>query len=124
MTFHGNSFKVFASAIQNERSSCFLSRWLFLRLLGIIYFIAFVSLWFQIDGLIGHNGILPVADYLKTAGERLGPERFWWLPTFCWFNASDGFLHLQCVAGIAVSLLLIIGIAPVLDLIFLWAIYL
>ena len=37
---------------------------LFLRLLGAVYLIAFVSLWTQVDGLIGDHGILPVKDYL------------------------------------------------------------
>src|SRR5437660_6391808 len=119
-----NGFRQLASTVQSERSALYLSRWIFLRVLGVIYLIAFISLWTQIDGLIGHNGILPVADYLKAVSERLGPERCWWVPTFCWFNASDGFLHLQCAVGIALSLLLIAGVAPVLDLLFLWAIYL
>src|SRR6266480_1053696 len=119
-----NGFGQLASTIQSERSALYLSRWIFIRLLGVIYLIAFISLWTQIDGLIGHNGILPVADYVKAVSEQLGPERCWWAPTFCWFNASDGFLHLQCAAGVSLSLLLIAGVAPVLDLLFLWAIYL
>ena len=35
---------------------------LFLRLLGVVYLIAFVSLWTQIDGLIGDHGILPASE--------------------------------------------------------------
>src|SRR5216117_1062802 len=112
------------STVRRGRSACFLSRWLFLRLIGIIYLIAFVSLWSQIDGLVGHNVILPVADHLTAAGGPLGPERFWWLPTLSWFNTSDGFLHFQCAAGVVCSLLLIVGVAPILDLAVLWAIYL
>jgi len=112
------------SAIERERSSGFLSRWLFLRLIGIIYLIAFISLWTQIDGLVGHNGILPVGDHLKAGSEPLGPERYWWMPTLCWLNTGDGFLHLQCGAGAVLALLLIAGVAPILDLAFLWVIYL
>jgi hypothetical protein len=117
-------FARFRSGIQSERGQCFLARWLFLRLLGVIYLIAFVSLWTQIDGLIGRNGILPAGDYLKAIREQLGPERYWWVPTFCWISPSDGFLHFQCAAGVLLSLLLIAGVAPVLDLVLLWAIYL
>ena len=61
------------SSIAGERSACFVSRWLFLRLLGVVYLIAFISLWTQIYGLIGHNGILPVADYLKAVRGKVGP---------------------------------------------------
>ena len=38
------------------------SRWLFLRLLGIVYLIAFVSLAVQITGLVGEHGLLPAAS--------------------------------------------------------------
>ena len=124
MDWVANAFARVRSAAEHERSVNFLSRWLFLRLLGCIYLVAFISLWMQIDGLVGHNGILPAVDYLKAAGENLGSERFWWLPTFCWLNASDGFLHFHCVAGTVLSLLLIAGFAPMLDLTLLWALYL
>ena len=119
-----SAFARIRSTLGRERSTCLLSRWLFLRLIGIIYLIAFVSLWSQIDGLVGHNGILPLADHFSAVGERLGPGRYWRLPTLCWFNTSDEFLHFQCAAGVVCSLLLIVGVAPILDLAFLWAIYL
>ncbi len=118
------AFREYWSQVQAERSSSYLTRWLFLRLLGLIYLVAFLSLWMQIGGLIGSHGILPAADFLKTASERVGPERFWWWPTFCWLNSQDWFLHFQCGLGVLFSLLLITGVAPVLDLILLWAIYL
>src|SRR5207248_10308992 len=41
-------------------------RW-FLRALGLVYLIAFVSLWIQVDGLVGADGILPISDYLSLA---------------------------------------------------------
>ena len=119
-----SAFARIRSTFERERSACLLSRWLFLRLIGIIYLIAFLSLWTQIDGLVGQNGILPVADHLSDSLGPLGPQRYWRLPTFCWFSTSDGFLHFQCAAGAVFSLLLIVGVAPMLDLAFLWAIYL
>src|SRR5205085_104804 len=36
----------------------FISRRIFLRAVGLTYCIAFVSLWLQVDGLIGERGIL------------------------------------------------------------------
>src|SRR5262249_52636346 len=47
-----------------ERPSYDLTRWLFLRLLALVYLIAFLSLHVQMPGLIGSHGILPVADFL------------------------------------------------------------
>jgi hypothetical protein len=117
-------FLEFWSQTRAERSGSFLTRWLFLRLLGLIYLVAFVSLWTQIDGLIGSQGILPAADYLKAVARQIGPERFWWLPTFSWIDAGDGFLHCQCAAGVLFAVLLMAGVAPILDLVMLWALYL
>jgi len=102
----------------------FLTRWIFLRLLGVIYFIAFISLWVQIDGLIGSNGILPVSDFLGAVHRQTGPARYHLLPTLFWFSANDGFLHVACGAGVILSLLLIIGITPPLTLFLLWLFYL
>src|SRR5437667_5347235 len=67
-------------------------RW-FLSALGLVYLIAFVSLWTQIDGLVGANGILPISDHLSLARNEIGFKAFWILPTLCWINSSNTFLH-------------------------------
>ena len=87
-----------------EVPAYFLTRWIFLRALGVIYLVAFVSLWTQISGLIGHNGILPADQFMSAARQQcdaqgIGLERYHLLPTLCWFDSSDGFLHFQCAAG-------------------------
>ena len=74
------------------------SRWLFLRLLGVVYLIAFVSLAVQITGLVGEHGLLPAA--------------------------SDRSLLLRAWGGAVVSLLLVAGVAPVASAAALWALYL
>ena len=112
-----------------EQPTYYLTRWLFLRALGVVYLVAFVSLWTQISGLIGHNGILP-ADQLMPAASRqcdalgIGLGRFHLMPTLCWLNASNGFLDFQCAAGTVLAILLVAGIAPVPCLFLLWLIYL
>lgn len=107
-----------------RRPDYFWARKWFLRALGLIYFIAFISLWVQIDGLVGANGILPVADYLKAAREQLGPRAMSILPTLCWLNASDGFLHFLCGGGVLLSILLMAGVARTLSLGLLFVFYL
>lgn len=104
--------------------SYFISCDLFLRLLGLIYFIAFVSLWTQILGLVGSNGILPVTPYLEAARDSFGPERYWAIPTLCWIDSSDGFLQLLCGGGAFLSLLLIVNVAPTPILFLSWFFYL
>ena len=89
-----------------------LPRWLFLRALGVIYFSAFFSLLFQIRGLIGPNGILPAAEYLRAVTNSIGFARFWYAPTLLWFSASNHALMAVCWAGLLASVLLIINILP------------
>src|SRR5262245_20689266 len=74
------------------RSSA-LASWLFLRLLGIVYFAAFASLFTQIVGLVGHDGILPAAAYMDAvrafvADQHIGFDRFRLFPTLTWLGTS------------------------------------
>jgi lipase maturation factor 1 len=114
----------FFTGSQFEPPTYFISRWLFLRLLGAIYFIAFASLWTQLIGLIGHNGILPAHYFLAAARQQMGPTVYRLLPTFCWFSANDWFLEFLCGGGTLLSVGLIFGITPVALLFILWAFYL
>jgi lipase maturation factor 1 len=89
-----------------------ISRWLFLRALGLIYFSAFFSLIFQVRGLIGPAGILPAGDYLQAVANSVGHARFWYAPTLLWFSSSSHVLMGLCWAGIAASLLVVLNIWP------------
>lgn len=110
--------------ISIQRPTYQLSSWLFLRSLGLIYFIAFVSLGSQLNGLIGANGILPAREFLELASQKLGVERYWLLPTIFWLFSSDIFLNFACGVGILVSIALAIGFAEVSALVILWSLYL
>lgn len=112
-----------------ELPDYFLTRWLFLRSLGLVYLFAFVSLWMQVGGLIGHDGILPAGKFMADAGQicnarGIGLERYHLLPTLCWISGSDGFLYFQCAAGAVLAMLLVLGIAPVPCLGLSWLLYL
>jgi len=88
------------------------ARWLFLRALGAIFFSAFYSLWFQIHGLIGPNGILPAGSWLIAARDALGLRAFWLAPTLMWISASDAMLNVIVIAGLIASVTLMINLAP------------
>ncbi len=105
-------------------STYVMTRWLFFRALGVIYLIAIVSFWVQAEGLIGSEGILPVADYLANLVETLGDEASSRLPTLSWLGTADGFTHALCAIGTVLALLLIADVAPLVVLPLLWAIYL
>jgi lipase maturation factor 1 len=90
-----------------------LSRWLFLRALGVIYFSAFYSLVFQIRGLLGPNGLLPAGSYLQEVAKVMpSPVRFWYAPTLLWFNSSSQALDALCWLGMLASILLILNFWP------------
>ncbi len=90
-----------------------IARWLFLRSLGLIYFSAFFSLVFQIKGLIGPQGILPVSPYLRAVAQSVGPlERLWYAPTLLWLSSSSGMLIAICWIGMIASLLLFLNLWP------------
>jgi predicted DCC family thiol-disulfide oxidoreductase YuxK len=107
-----------------RRPTYFRTRSLFIRGIGAIYLIAFISLRLQIDGLIGEQGILPIGRHLQLARAQLGSDAYFLLPTLCWFNSSDAFLHFLCGAGAMISILLVVGLAPVLSLALLFVLYL
>ncbi len=111
-----------------EQPTHFLTRWVFLRFLGIIYLFAFVSLWTQVDGLIGSKGITPSAQFMETVRNWSVEHNSWdahfLAPTLCWFSASDSFLRFLCWGGAVLSVLVIFGIATAPALALLWLFYL
>jgi hypothetical protein len=98
--------------ITEKRPGHLWPRWIFLRVLGLIYFSAFYSLLFQIKGLIGPNGILPAADYLQAVNGALHLQSYWTVPTLLWFGASNGALMTLCWVGLAASLLVTLNLWP------------
>jgi len=111
-------------ATRNGHPTYALSRWLFLRLLGVVYFVAFVSLALQITGLVGEHGVLPASGFLQRAHAAYGSAAYRLFPTLCWLGASDGMLHALAWAGAALALLLVAGIAQAPVLLLLWLCYL
>jgi lipase maturation factor 1 len=112
-----------------EPPSYIWARFVFLRGLALVYLIAFGSYWVQLDGLFGSHGIVPIqatmaALQAQMAQAHLGLQRFFLVPTFAWWGASDAALHWQCGLGLGCALALLAGIAPALMLFLLWALYL
>jgi len=109
-------------ALEPERYE--LVSWVFLRSLGAIYVAAFASLGVQILGLVGHDGVLPLGDYLHAARGALGSEAYWALPTLFWLDASDSVLLAGTIVGVLLGVLVVVGIWTRPALIGLLALYL
>jgi hypothetical protein len=101
-----------------------LSRWIYLRALGLIYLTAFVSLWVQVQGLLGPEGILPAQGLLDAVRAQSGAERYYLLPTVFWLGAGARALDLGAAAGTLAALLLVLDVWPRLSGFLAWLLYL
>ncbi len=119
---------------------------LFLTLLGLIHLAAFTSLYVQLDVLMGSAGMLPAEEALDAMQTRLersaepgdDASMFDWLgetgsamvsrfiahPTIFWMDPSDETLRLACVAGMAMAVLVTLGLFRRIALFFCGFLYL
>jgi hypothetical protein len=95
-----------------------------LRGIGAVSLVAFASLFSQILGLMGSQGIQPASDVLALYEQWAAGARFWRAPSLFWLGASDPALLLACGLGVLLSALLVAGLAPRLMLAALWLLYL
>jgi hypothetical protein len=111
----------------NPPETYLLTRWVLLRLLGFIYFIAFFSLTRQLGPLLGHDGLLPADHFLERVVASTGSRgaAFFRLPTlFLWLGASDGVLMAAATTGVVLSLAVCAGVTNALVQLALFALYL
>ena len=94
---------------------------LFLKCLGGIYFLALISLWMQLNGLFGTEGISSIAS-LITRLSTLNLS-FFEVPTLFWFGTSQAWLVSVCLLGIIASLGLMMGLFPWISAFCAWLSY-
>lgn len=97
---------------------------LFIRLLALIYFAAFLAIAFDIRGLVGTEGILPAGEHLAYLKSGAGDVAWLRFPTLFWIDHSDASLVAAAYVGCALSLLLLFGWRPLLSSIVLFVLYL
>ena len=85
--------------------------YIFFVAIGIIYFIAFLSLGSQLEGLYGNEGILPIKNYMSFIKENYG-YIVAKVPTLFWLSSTDIALKVTCYLGLLAALLMIIGVCP------------
>ena len=104
-----------------EPPSYWLTRFVLLRLLGLVYFFAFLSLANQVIPLVGEHGLLPAAHLLDAA--RSVGYGFADAPSLFWFGCSDQALQAFAWIGLALSAAVLLGYANSILLAALWVIY-
>lgn len=109
------------------RQSYWIARFLILRLLGLVYFVGFLSVVNDGLALFGSDGLTPAASYLERVEASVGAESrasgFVRLPTLFWRSVNDGFLMRVAWLGLVLSLLVTLGYANALLLTLLWFLY-
>jgi lipase maturation factor 1 len=110
---------------QRGLSDHLIPRWIFLRALALIYFSAFYSLLFQIDGLIGPRGILPAGEYLAAISRAFpGIHRFWFAPSVFWLSATSTMLLAITWLGLLAAVCAFFNLWPRLSLLVCFACFL
>ncbi len=100
-----------------------LTRAALLRLLGLVYTMAFLTLALQGRALLGPRGLLPIDSYLAEVAGEAGSRSagFWMLPSIFWWGAGDRAITAAGWVGVALGLLVLAGVANALVLAFLCA---
>lgn len=110
---------------QDNPPSYWLTRFMILRLLGVIYAVGFLVAINQLVPLIGSNGLLPLGNYLNLVSHSLGSDfaGFVRLPSVFWLWHSDTALLTVAWIGFILSCVVVVGYAnaPMLGVI--WFLY-
>ena len=104
-----------------EPPSSWLTRFYLLRLLGLVYLFAFLSLANQVLPLVGADGLLPAGRFLDAAAE-VG-YGFADAPSLFWIGCPDWALQGLAWVGVALSAAVLLGYANAILLALLWVLY-
>jgi hypothetical protein len=106
----------------DDGSTFVLTRFVVLRLLGAVYFIAFLSALLQSRALIGEHGLLPMSGYLdfvaRLTGGRLAG--FTKVPSLFWLDSSDAALFALTLTGTILGAAVMLGVTNAAVMLVLW----
>jgi len=100
-----------------------LTRFFYIRFLGLIYFLVFFPLIFQYQGLLGKNGLQPITPYLTRLKDyflSIDQSYLWSHPTLFWFSQTDFYALTMASIGLILSLIVLFGYANSIILFLLW----
>jgi hypothetical protein len=105
--------------------SYWLTRFVFLRALGLVYVVAFAIVVNQWQPLLGSQGLLPARELMDGIAATHGRSVFTFLrlPTLFLFDSSDTAFRVGGYVGFVLSLALLLGFANVPLLFALWILY-
>jgi len=102
-----------------------LTRFVLLRLTGLVWFAAFLSAAQQFIPLVGHDGLLPADLFVEKVVAHFGSPwaAFWEMPSLFWFRCDDAMILAVTWTGVVISALVMCGFANSLMMLALWALY-
>ncbi|HVY75210.1 MAG TPA: lipase maturation factor family protein, partial [Puia sp.] len=108
-----------------QKPTYWLTRFLILRLLGMVYAVGFAVAINQIVPLIGEHGLLPLKLFIPRVIDAFGSKTaaFEKLPSVFWFTYSDNALLTVSWIGFILSCVVIAGFANAPILAMLWMLY-
>ena len=116
------------TSTSTTKQSFHVTKFVILRLVGFVYFIAFLGAYYQNQGLMGSKGLVPAYKYMENLQSNYVDTTHGFLahPTLYWFITStsstlqDWHLDMTAGCGIALSLLVIFGVDSFCIMILLW----
>jgi hypothetical protein len=91
----------------DDGSTHLLTRFLVLRLLGVVYFVAFASAFAQGPALIGEHGLLPMEGHVG-------------VPSIFLLSSSDAMLRATTLIGAGLALAVVLGVTNAGVMLVLW----
>ncbi|KAL9183209.1 hypothetical protein ACHAXT_004996 [Thalassiosira profunda] len=111
-------------AASNPRQSFYVTKFVILRLVALVYLVAFVGAYNQNRGLMGANGLAPARDYMDRLLQSYDSPMQGFLshPTLYWFLDSLEDWHLDATAllGATLSFAVLLGVDSWLAMVCLW----
>lgn len=103
-----------------------LTRWAILRLLGLVYLVAFLVAADQLVPLVGEDGLLPARAHLEAIAAQYPSRWDAWTaaPTLFWWDASDATLQGVAWVGVGLSAAVVLGLSHGGVMLVLWVLYL
>ena len=117
------------NGLDEDAPTYYATRWMFLRMMGLIYAIAFASFWWQAMALIGSEGVAPATYFAEGMRSALDFEdnpivAFMQFPTVFLIASNDMAIHVVCGIGLMGGVWLMIGFVPQLAALACWLSYL
>jgi hypothetical protein len=110
--------------LKPRKQTYWLTRFIFLRGMGFVYFFAFISAAMQVLPLLGTKGLLPINLFVeRIAGDSL-LQTFMNNPSLFILTQSDTLLVLFAWIGTVLSLVVLLGFANSIIMFILWFLYL